>query len=174
MGRALRGRDRVAPADVRLVDEALVAALDEREAVPEEVLRSGGRRRFRRNRPTVITRPVAIIGAGKLTVDVVVVGVGPFALGDGEDLVEIAVAVGPVALLDETPRRVVAESNVGEEASRDLPRVGDAALPVLAEEVPPTRGRGCGSHPQTHNVRRSHSHTLPQYPSKGSPFPQRW
>ena len=107
VGHALRGHDGVAPADVRLVDEALIATLDEREAVPEEVLRSGGRRRFRRNRHTVITRPVAIIGAGKLTVDVVVVGVGPFALGDREDLVEIAVAVGPVALLDETPRRVV-------------------------------------------------------------------
>ena len=31
----------------------------------------------------------------------------------------------------------VAEVGVGEEASGDLPRVDDAALPVLAEEVPP-------------------------------------
>ena len=33
---ALGGRDRIASADVRLVDELLVAALDQREAVPEE------------------------------------------------------------------------------------------------------------------------------------------
>ena len=54
-----------------------------------------------------MTSTPIIIRPGELAVDVVVVGVGPFALGDGEDLVEIAVAVGPVALLDETARRVV-------------------------------------------------------------------
>ena len=85
---------------MRLVHEALVAALDERKAVPEEVLRSGG---LGTARPPTVT----VIRAGELAVDMVVVGVLPFALGDGKDLVEITVAVGLASLADETSRRVV-------------------------------------------------------------------
>ena len=108
---ALRRGDGVAASDVRLVDEALVAALDQREAVPEEVLGRDGQGRTRSVRPTVVTGAVSVDRAGELAVDVVVVGVGPLALGDGEDLVEIAVAVGPVALLDEATRRVVGRAH---------------------------------------------------------------
>ena len=97
---ALRGRNGVAAADVRLVDEALIAAAAQRKAVPEEVLDSGG---LGTARPTTVT----IVRAGELSVDMVVVGVLPFALGDGQHLVEITVAVGLVALLDEAARRVV-------------------------------------------------------------------
>ena len=81
VGRALRRGDRVAASDVRLVDEAFVAALDEREAVPEEVLGGDGRR-GRSPRPTVVTGAVTVDRASELTVDVVVVGVGPRALPD--------------------------------------------------------------------------------------------
>ena len=81
IGRALRRGDRVAASDVRLVDEALIATLDEREAVPEEVLGGGGRR-GRSPRPTIITANLAVVRPGELAVDVVVVGVGPRALPD--------------------------------------------------------------------------------------------
>ena len=79
IGRALRGRDGVAASDVRLVHEALVAASYQRKTVPEEVLGLA----------------VAVIRAGELAVDMVVVGVLPLALCDGERLVEVAVAFAP-------------------------------------------------------------------------------
>ena len=64
---ALGGRDRVASADVRLVDEMFVAALDEGKAVPKEGF---GLRRARGARPTN-----ADVGcARELAVGVVVVG----------------------------------------------------------------------------------------------------
>lgn len=89
--RALRGRDGIAPSDVRLVDETLVAALDERETIPPEVLGLA----------------VAVVRTGELAVDVVIVGVLPVALGDGEHLVEVTIAVGPVPFANEATRRVV-------------------------------------------------------------------
>ena len=49
---------------MRLVDELLVAALDEREAVPEEGF---GLRRSRRERPTI----TAVAGRGELAVGMV-------------------------------------------------------------------------------------------------------
>ena len=100
VGCALRGSNRIAAADMRLIHETFVAALDQREAVPEEVLRSGG---LGTARPTTVT----VVRAGELAVDVVVVGVGLRALGDGQHLVEVAVAVGLVAFLDETASGVV-------------------------------------------------------------------
>ena len=87
---ALRGGDRVAASDVRLVDELLVAALDKREAVPSE--------RF---------RGVAVIRTGQLAVGVVFVVVRAAVVRDGHHLVEIAVAVGLAALADHAARRVV-------------------------------------------------------------------
>ena len=78
---------------MRLVDELLVAALDKREAVPEEGF---GLRRARRARPT---NAVAGCG-GELAVGVIGEGAGRVAIGDRENLVEVAVGVGLVALLD--------------------------------------------------------------------------
>ena len=63
---ALRGRDGVAASNVRLVDELLVAALDEGEAVPEEVLRLA-----------------AVVRRRKLPVGVVRICAGRVAVGDG-------------------------------------------------------------------------------------------
>ena len=88
---ALRRRYGISAPDVRLVDEALVAAADQRKAVPAEVLGPA----------------VAVVRAGELAVDMIVVGVLPLALGDGEDLVKIAVAVGLVTFANEAARRVV-------------------------------------------------------------------
>ena len=99
---ALRRRDGIAAADMRLVDELLVAALDEREAIPEEGFGFG------QGRGTAVgteCRPYR--RGGELPVGVVSIRTRRVAVGYREDLVEVAVAVGLVAFLDETPRRVV-------------------------------------------------------------------
>lgn len=85
---------------MRLVDESLVPAPNERESVPEEGFFL---RRSRRERPT---NAVAGCG-GKLAVGVVRESAGRVAVGDGENLVEIAVAVGLVAFSHETASGVV-------------------------------------------------------------------
>ena len=64
---ALRGHDRVAATDVRLVHELLVAAPDERETVPKELFGFA-----------------AIIRSGELAVGVIGEGAGRVAVGDGE------------------------------------------------------------------------------------------
>ena len=91
VGLAIRGCDGVAAADVRFVHELFVAAANQRESVPEEVLRTA----------------VSVVRAGELTVRMVGVGVLPFALGDGEHLVEVAAAVGLVSFLHKSPCRIV-------------------------------------------------------------------
>ena len=100
VGRAVGRGNGIASADVRLVHELLVAALDEREAVPKEGFCL---RRSRRERPTI----TAVAGRGELAVGMVGEGAGRVAVGDGENLVEIAVAVGLVAFADHAARRVV-------------------------------------------------------------------
>ena len=96
---------------MRLVDELLVTALDKREAVP---LESFCLRRSRRERPTI----TAVAGRGELAVGMVRICAGRVAVGDGGDLVAIAVAVGLIANADEPPSRVVGVRHLRAEASK--------------------------------------------------------
>ena len=87
---------------MRLVHELLVAALDERKAVPEEGFGFG------QGRGTAVgteCRPYR--RGGKLAVGVVGEGAGRVAVGDRHHLVEVAVGVALVALANETARRIV-------------------------------------------------------------------
>ena len=77
---------------MRLVHELFVAALDQGETVPEEGFS------FR-----------AAAGARELAVGVVGESALRVAVGDGEDLVEVAVAVGLVALAKKTTFGVILE-----------------------------------------------------------------
>ena len=83
---------------MRLVDEPLATALDEREAVPEEVL-GFGRKGLRPSRDVRRT--------GELPVDMVRVGVLDLPVRHRQDLVEVAVAVGLRTFLYKTPSGVV-------------------------------------------------------------------
>ena len=76
-------------------------------ALIENYLTGNLRDRPRKVPPEVLGLAVAVVRAGKLAVDVVVVGVLLFALGDGKNLVEVTIAVGPVAFANETTRRIV-------------------------------------------------------------------
>ena len=80
---ALGGGDRVATSDVRLVDELLVAALDQCKTVPKEGFGFG------QGRGTAVgteCRPYR--RGGELAVGVVGESAGRVAVGDGENLVE--------------------------------------------------------------------------------------
>ena len=143
------------------------AAPDEREAIPEERFGFGGQRA---GRPTGSgrdgARPSRAGRGGELAVGVVGKGAALLALGHGQHLVEIAVAVGLRALPDHAARRVVnvlCHRAVGGRGADELVCLvvlisRDLAADLLLEDVP----RRIVGVPLAHgSVQRDHLQELP-------------
>ena len=167
VGDAPRRGDRIAAAGVRLVHEALVAAPDEREAVPLELLRP----------------PPAVVRARELPVGVVAVGEGPPARRIPVQHQRPALqAVAPLNLRNggregraRPGRRVPVRTAVERRRDEEQPlAVGEVPEPERIQRPPPVqprprRGRRSGSGGRTGAGRGRRTRRRPGAQTGGAP-----